>query len=413
MMSILSKMKEKGFIGTIVAGVYFMNTLLNRLLFNICKLFPLRKKVIVFESESDFTDNGYALYSYMLAHDYMKKYKAVWLVDNLKEFRDVSYENTLFCHKQDIYLSIKRSYYLATAKYYLFDHNLVIGKYKRRKGQTTVYISHGSGFKMAKGSMGCDLNKYLDWHIVTGPVAADYESYYWNNRMEGLKDFGVPRNDLLYNDMTEVKKKIDAAFHFSDYKKVILWMPTFRKSRNAEISEEYVNTETSLPLLETMQSLNDFNEFLAKNNALMILKVHHLSADLPIYKETYSNILILHNENIAQLGIQLYEFVACTDILLTDYSSISIDYLLLDRPMVFTLDDYEQYAASRGLYPDNARDYMPGYHVYSIDELKQAFTELFRDEDNYKEQRKKTRAEYHTYCDGNAGQRLIDFLGIK
>lgn len=275
-MSILSKMKEKGFIGTIVAGVYFMNTLLNRLLFNICKLFPLRKKVIVFESESDFTDNGYALYSYMLAHDYMKKYKAVWLVDNLKEFRDVSYENTLFCHKQDIYLSIKRSYYLATAKYYLFDHNLVIGKYKRRKGQTTVYISHGSGFKMAKGSMGCDLNKYLDWHIVTGPVAADYESYYWNNRMEGLKDFGVPRNDLLYNDMTEVKKKIDAAFHFSDYKKVILWMPTFRKSRNAEISEEYVNTETSLPLLETMQSLNNFNEFLAKNNALMILKVHHL-----------------------------------------------------------------------------------------------------------------------------------------
>ncbi len=47
-------------------------------------------------------------------------------------------------------------------------------------------------------------------------------------------------------------------------------------------------------------------------------------------------------------GLQLYEFIHCADALVSDYSSVAIDYLLLDRPLGFTLDDYKEYTQSRG-----------------------------------------------------------------
>lgn len=410
--TIIKKMREYGLLGTIRMATYIANGILNKLMYNFCKLLPIKRNVIVFESESDFTDNAYALYNYMQKHGYMDKYKAVWLVDELKNFKHRKLHNTIFLNKQDIHFSPRRSYYLATSRRYIFDHNLMLAKYKRRKGQRIIYISHGSGFKMGKGSMGCDTNKYVDGMISTGEMACDYESVFWKYDVKRISDWGAPRNDMFFEDLTAVKAKIDKAWKFSDYKKVILWMPTFRKSKNAAISEEYDNSETCLPLFDTMAKLKQCNAFLKEHNSLLVLKVHHLSADLPIYKAKFSNIMILNNNDIAALGIQLYEFVACTDVLLTDYSSISTDYLLLDRPIIFTLDDYEQYVSSRGVYPDNARDYMPGPHVYTMDDLLMAFEDVIAGKDAYADARAMVRGRYHTYHDGNSSQRIIDHLKL-
>ncbi len=410
--TIVKKMREYGFFGTIKMAVYVANGILNKLMYNFCRLLPIRRDVIVFESESDFTDNTYALYHYMQKHGYMDKYEAVWLVDELNNFKRRKLKNTIFLNKQDIHFSPRRAYYLATAGRYIFDHNLMMAKYKRRKGQKIIFISHGSGFKMAKGSMGCDTNKYIDRMISTGKMACDYESAFWKYDVKRIADWGAPRNDVFFEDLTAVKKRVDKAFRFSDYKKVILWMPTFRKSKNAAISEEYDNSETCLPLFDTIAKLKQCNAFLKEQNSLLVLKVHHLSADLPIYKSKFSNILILNNHDISVLGIQLYEFVACTDALLTDYSSISTDYLLLDRPIIFTLDDYEQYVKSRGVYPANAKDYMSGPHVYTVDDLFAAFLDVIAGKDDYVEWRAEVRARYHTYHDGNSSQRIIDHLKL-
>ena len=39
-----------------------------------------------------------------------------------------------------------------------------------------------------------------------------------------------------------------------------------------------------------------------------------------------------------------------TDVLVTDYSSVAFDYVLLDRPAVFYMPDLEQYQAERGFF---------------------------------------------------------------
>ena len=53
----------------------------------------------------------------------------------------------------------------------------------------------------------------------------------------------------------------------------------------------------------------------------------------------------MDDTDLEQADVQLYETLSFVDALITDYSSVAIDYLLMDRPIAFTLDDYEKYRA--------------------------------------------------------------------
>ena len=123
-------------------------------------------------------------------------------------------------------------------------------------------------------------------------------------------------------------------------------------------------------------------------------------------------ILVLRDEDIQEAGLQLYQIIPFANALISDYSSISIDYLLLNKPIVFTLDDYEQYEKSRGLYPADARNYMPGYHVYNSKDVKKALLEISNGIDLFVDDRRKMCARYHKYKDGDASKRIIEMFGI-
>ena len=136
-------------------------------------------------------------------------------------------------------------------------------------------------------------------------------------------------------------------------------------------------------LFNSLNSLKEFNDYLKKINSLVILKIHHLQKNERVFSEVYSNILFVSDENINQLGFQLYQFIPLTDALITDYSSISADYMLLNKPMIFILDDYEQYNKSRGIIPDNAKELWTGDQVYTIDELINAMNDIVSGKDKY------------------------------
>ena len=90
-----------------------------------------------------------------------------------------------------------------------------------------------------------------------------------------------------------------------------------------------------------------------------------------------------------------YEFINCSDALVSDYSSVAIDYLLLDRPLGFTLDDYEAYTESRGWVFDDPLEYMPGEHMYNMQDFENFILDIKNGKDNYKEQRASVRAKTH------------------
>lgn len=42
------------------------------------------------------------------------------------------------------------------------------------------------------------------------------------------------------------------------------------------------------------------------------------------------------------------EILNAFDVMISDYSSIVFDYLLLDRPVIYLIPDYEEYRSQRG-----------------------------------------------------------------
>lgn len=384
---------------------------LNKLFFHIFQCFPLDKKLIIFESEGDFCDNGYALYSYMLENGYMKKYRAVWLVENVENFQERKFENTKFCYKNDDKLNFIRDYYLAVCGHYIYDHCLML--YSKRKQQRVTFLSHGVGFKASSKQTGmCEQDGRIDEMIVTSKFAGILVGNWANISIESCRVLGYSRNDFFFENSKNVQETIERVYGFCNYSKVVLWMPTFRKSRNQVLSEDYAISKTGLPLIENKEQLVKLNKFFTERKMLLILKIHQLSLDFPMIDENYSNIQVLQNEDIEKLGMQLYQFIAYTDALITDYSSISSDYLLLNKPIIFTLNDYALYNASRGIFPENAIDYMAGPHVMTIEDLYRALSDVYQEIDNYVEERHRMKRVFHKYADGNSSKRIAEYLNL-
>lgn len=410
-MSKVDAIKEKGIVGCVVAIKRKIIKYMNKSLFFIYSYFPLENNRIVLESEGDCCDNAYAIFDYMCKNGYVRKYKITWLVDKPDNFENS--ENVSYVQKQiNNEFSPKTIKALRICHWYIYDHCNIMEQFKKKKGQVFIYLSHGWGYKASKGGSLDKCKSVFDFMVATGSLSAEGQSEYWNTPLKKTIIAGYPRLDYLFTKDCKVQECINNRWHFDQYNKIFFWMPTFRQSKSRDLSEEYNKNETGLPLFGSVSSLQDFNEFLKQRNVFMVFKLHHLQLELPVFKLKFSNIVVIKDEELQKLGIQLYQLIQNADALISDYSSISIDFLLADRPIIYTLDDYEEYDKSRGLFPKNAIDYMPGYHIYNIDELKISIEEILSGMDKYSVQRKKIVDKYHKYKDGNSAKRILDRLGI-
>lgn len=84
----------------------------------------------------------------------------------------------------------------------------------------------------------------------------------------------------------------------------------------------------------------------------------------------------------------IYHIMDAFDGLITDYSSIYVDYLLLDKPIIFSCPDIEKYRADRGFIVDDPALLMPGAIVKAQDQLIKTMSDIINGDDTYKETRK-------------------------
>ena len=413
-MKLINKLRQKGLNGLWNAVVRRFGQPINRASFRHYAKKAIDPKLILLESEGDFCDNAYGVYDHMVTNGYLDTYRVCWLVDHPQDPRFQNIPNVRFLSKQTDRYNPKLMKALAQCRWYIYDHNCLYDylSLPRRPEQTVAYLSHGAGFKASKGKP-ADFVPTFDVLFGTGKIPADILAKFWNYDPEKVVQAGYPRLDFFFRPDDPGRKKVREALKLDRYRKVLLWMPTFRQSQNKSISEDYLQNETGLPLLTTRAAMQHIDQFLTEENVLMILKVHHLQAKLPIFQETFQNILVLQDSQLTQMGVQLYQFIPETDGLITDYSSISIDYTLLDKPIIYTLDDYEAYASSRGFYPEDPKQYMTGHQVYDTQQLIQAIGDLCQGKDPYRQDRVNILPQLFRHPDGNAGKRVLDYLGIQ
>lgn len=363
-------------------------------------LCPINKNLIILESEPDFSDNAYAFYKFLKRNTQLKY---IWSVENPQNFENTC--DTIFVTRFSGWPNIKYYYYLATAKYNFYTH--WTAKQKKRKGQIAVYLGHGIGYKRGKGRTSDSL---FDFATVNGPIPRFSASIFLGRKEQDFRTFGYPRNDML---LENVGLGLENPFFDNvSCDTMVLWMPTFRQSIKKSLSESECDTETGLPLYETKEDLKNLDLILERNRIQLQIKIHHLQADKEIFKESFSNIKILTDSEIHSKGYQLYEVIGKSDALITDYSSVANDYLLLDKPIAFILDDIEIYEKNRGFTFEDVRKVMPGDFVYTKNEFEDFVIRVKNRLDKNKDKREQLINQIHSHTDNKSSYRIAKYVGL-
>lgn len=360
------------------------------------------KRILLFDSGRDYLDdNTEAFYTWLKNNDFEKKYKIVCCVPRqkgrlpYKDYQPVG--------------SIKGLWYYLTTKYVVFS----FGDFRIKPSNKQVVVNQWHGTPMKKIGKLTNYDSYtkekLDnftYIIASSETFVDVLVEAFGCSKEKVKVLGNARNDYLF-DKIDVLPTLGIK---EIYKKKVLWMPTFRTSNDDRFHDgALVESETLLPILDTYDKLNSLDEYLKTKNTLLVIKVHPLAK---FKKNSLSNIKIMTNDDIVPKGVKLYQFIKEFDALITDYSSVYCDYLLLDRPIGFTLDDYQIYANNRGFVFEDIIKYMPGCYLYTDCDFKKFINEIISETDSSKDLRHSLVDFYNKHQDNNNCQRLADLMGL-
>lgn len=137
-----------------------------------------------------------------------------------------------------------------------------------------------------------------------------------------VKATGLSRTDLFFDD--SYKQKCYELFYKKHPdaigKKLVLWAPTFRGKANN-------------PFILGKNYIDELQEKLGEE-WYVLTKVHpHLDS----------------KNHISNTNIPTEELLPIIDILITDYSSVIFDYILLSKPLILFVPDYEEYKQKRGI----------------------------------------------------------------
>lgn len=228
-------------------------------------------------------------------------------------------------------------------------------------------------------------SEYLSERILSG-------AFDLNPNM--IMNYGYPRMDILGASEKEIYefcakyskeliKYIDAT---KKYNKVFLYMPTWRDN------DENYFTKAKINYLK-------LEEELEKINGILFIKLHPLTpkSEIPVCE----NIKRIDND------VDIYPFLSYVDYLITDYSSIYFDFLVLDREIIFIPYDLHSYMESRELYFDYEK-VTPGVKYYSFDEFINNIKNLSKL--NYKKERDRLRSNFYDDYSFNASERIYKYI---
>ncbi|BCI61242.1 CDP-glycerol glycerophosphotransferase family protein [Solibaculum mannosilyticum] len=361
-------------------------------------LLPL-KKYIMFESTNDFDGNAGAFYTYLKQAGVLEEYKAVWVTKN--NSYTMPEVITVPRNPSSIKQYLRRQYYGCVSKFQFWDNAPIR---KRRKRQVNVNLSHGAlPYKMVAPLS--EFPDFTDFAVSPSEQCYQYKKRSWNisDKVEPLYS-SLPRNDVFAGHGWDELSKICGD---KKYRKVIIWMPTFRAHVNGKRNDSTKEYPYGIPVIYCAEDFDALNEQLKKLDILLLVK-HHPRSIQYLSLPDLSNVAFWH-----QLDTQEVDFcklLTQMDALISDYSSVVFDYMLLDRPIAWTLDDLDSYKPKFTM--EDPMSFMPGNHIYRFDDLMDFIKQVSSGEDIFREQRNDLRIRLGLKDYGRGCETIADFLGL-
>jgi CDP-glycerol glycerophosphotransferase (TagB/SpsB family) len=370
--------------------------------------------IVISRADSSFADNSKYFYVYSKDLTNMGK-RVVFLTGDHKAkdmINNAGGEAIIHPSFQSVYLLIKCR--VIVTDWVLFDIYPII------RGAKYVQLWHGAPLKHIELDI---FNKRLQtkqfWFkiilslqkVMTGrypkydllvTTSNDITKYAFHSCIKARDycAYGYPRNDILF-DWANLTNETKALVNINidrqvieeankmrlNGNKVCLYVPTFRKDMSNPFEKNI-----------DMRRLSDLSQ---QHNLFMVFKLH------PLMYRQYNIDRYPHLIEYSPIA-DVYPLLRLTDILITDYSSIYFDFLLLDRPIIFFPYDLDNYLKNdRDMYFDYY-SMTPGPKCHNYDELEYNLELLMNTNhtDDFADFRAKVTAFTHDYADNKAHQRL-------
>lgn len=346
-------------------------------IFNLFKIFPINKDKITFIVDSGESFKGNL--------DYIKR-----------EFEKRGpFEYNLFYKDKFSFGSFKN---LATSKYVFLNDNFFPIAFMNFKDETIVtQLWHAPGASKKFGASvdrdSIDILKKIsdntDYLITSSKNIEDYYSEAFQISKDKIKPLGLPRADYYFedHDIKGIKSEFFSKYGIYEDKKIILYAPTFRDE------EKYNNVFNYL-------DLEKFNETLG-DEYILALRLH------PKIKDFYKDSISAKGEYIDCSDYSSeQELLLISDILITDYSSIMIEFAMLNKPIIFFTYDFDSYLNNeRGFYFD-FESTVPGPIVSDSNQLVNVIKDNEFDESKLSD----FVSTQFDEIDGKSSKRVVDFL---
>ncbi|MBV4425513.1 CDP-glycerol glycerophosphotransferase family protein [Clostridium tyrobutyricum] len=385
---------------------------MKKFIIKICRLINMilkkKKNKICFCSFPDFSDNCMAIFNYIIEKKLIK-YEIIWLVDNYYVPDSINLLKEIFKIKVIKKNSILGVYNYMTSKYIFYTHGLFKGVECLNK-QIVINLWHGMPLKNIEyldNKTKSEVPKFT-YTIATSVKFQDILSKAFCVDKNNVLITGSPRNDKI-NEFKNILSKLNIEANKCDKK--ILWMPTYRKSIIGELRTDGNYSLGKLPLLNN-EELKELNKYLKNNNDFLIIKLHPMDKLQEDDFDILSNIKIITKKHFENIGEQLYSIFQEVDALITDYSSVYFDFLLLDKPIGFIMDDLSKYKNNRGFVFKDIYDWIPGPIINELDQLYEFIEVLNNNIDNFADIRKKINKRVNKYSDFKSTERLLKILKI-
>lgn len=319
-----------------------ITALLRKFIYHLSGVCPRTNKAVMGSYKNQFSDNAKYLYLHWQQTGLLR---SIWISGDNAVIKQLKRDGFEAYNRR----SIRGMFHCLTAKYYFY--NSYIGDINQylAKGATKVNLWHGSPLKK------------IEFDITSGPLAhyyqADTQFDRWKNALKFHQQHVKP--DLMLSPSPVIDSLFISAFRLesnqlirsgnprtdyfkrypeqvrsianlveTQYDKVILYVPTWRDSSINSSVKNGKNNEISNPY-DNAFDWPALSKQLVQNNQLFLLRFHPNEAHLGKQLSQYPNIVdISHWEDV-------YSILQEVNLLITDQSSLFVDLLLHQTPILF------------------------------------------------------------------------------
>ena len=283
---------------------------------------------------------------------------------------------------------LKQMYHLATSTVCLVDSYIIpVSLLKHKKQLLIIQTWHAfvtvkqfgyqtldkEGGRSKQLALSLKMHRNYDYAIAGSKMARLHFSQAFAMPLEKVLACGLPKIDWLIENQEAIKTKILQHYPDLNDKRVILYVPTFRRWQ--------------------FDGSEELERCFKGSNYYLVVKPHPSD-------ENYDKALTAKYADFSSS-----EMLTIAEYVVTDYSAIAFEALAIDRPVLFYVPDYERYCKENGLNIDPYQ-LMPGNTVQKAGELYEIISTGRYDHSDYQ----KVKTDYVAH-EGRAVDNIVKLIG--